>query len=143
MEGNRGTSQLSSSSKPSLFLPSLSRPASKKALSALLGQFHPAAGQKCPGDPPSLAGWCSHPFPTPTPSWRDFPLPACILPPNCKEACRGHFFGYGEGVFPGLVVWGRMESPSDHCLMVPPFPAAEVVVSPLMFSVSRPGATAG
>lgn len=52
-------------------------------------------------------------------------------------------FGYGEGVLPGLVVWGWKESPSQHRLMVPPFPAAGVVVSPVMFSITRGGAMSG
>lgn len=93
VEGSGWASQLSSASKPSLFPPPLSRPTSKKALSGLLGQFQGPAGQKYPGDPPSLAGWSSHPFPTPTLSWRDFPLPAWSLLPSCKEA------RHGRGVF--------------------------------------------
>lgn len=99
VEGSGWASQLSSASKPALFPPPLSRPTSKKALSALLGQFHRPAGQKYPGDPPSLAGWSSHPFPTPTLSWRDFPLPAWSLPPSCKEARhrRGGFFWLWRG----------------------------------------------
>lgn len=76
--------------------PPLSHPTFKKALAALMGQFHWATGQKCPGDPPLLAGSHSHLFPASTLPWRDFPLPACIMPPSCKEEHHGHFFGYGE-----------------------------------------------
>lgn len=143
VEGNGGASQLSSSSKPSLFLPPLSYPTSKKALSVLLGQFHWAAGQKCLGEPPVLAGWCSHPFPAPTPPWRGFLLFACLLPPSCKEAHHGHFFDYGESVHPGFVVWGRMKSPFCHHLMILPIPCSRAGGEPVTFSISKPEAMAG
>lgn len=97
VEGNGGASHLSSSSKPSLFPAPISlTPAFRKALPALLGQFHWATGQKCLGDPPLLAGSHSHLLPASTLPWRDFPLLACIVPPSCKEEHHGHFFGYRE-----------------------------------------------
>lgn len=137
VEGNGGASQLLSSNQPSLFVPPLSHPASKKARSAL-GQFQLGMSRR-----PSLTGWLVQPplsHPQPGGSFRS-------LPGSCPQVTQKHIVvrnpWYRGGVLPGFVVWRRKEPPSHHCLVVPSFPAAVlVVVSPVMFSISRPGATA-
>lgn len=143
VEGNGGASHLSSSSKPSLF----PAPISLTSLSGKRCQlcWANSTGQLDKNVWEILLCWLAHTaiffLPQPCPGGTFHSLPV-----SCPQAARKNIMvislATGKSVLPQWVVWGRRESPC-HCLMVPPFPAAAVVMSPVMFSISRPGAMAG